>query len=474
MLHIPILRQGEPYKSLDAARVPHHRTRETFVEVSQANAGLIRRDLSRQEIARAALGKFSTRDLVEICVRAADHFTDDSLPLGDTAQTAEDYVAQVSATTGMPYVLARRNMGKIKSMLANMESVLNGLTRNIDWEILDRGFGVRDGKSLSFFPRTQSLGAVLPNNSPGVHSLWIPSFALRIPLVLKPGSAEPWTPYRIIQSLIKAGAPREAFSFYPADHAGAGEILRNCGRSLLFGDSSTTGPWANDPRVEIHGPGYSKVIIGEDCVEDWEKYLDVMIASIADNGGRSCVNASAVWTPKYADEIGEALAKRLVQVVPRAADDENAQIAPFVDPQVASRINAIIDSGLNEPGANDVTAAYRDGERLANWNGCSYLLPTIVRCEADHPLATKEFLFPFASVVQVDQNDLANVITSSLVVTAITEDPKLIQTLVSSPHVDRLNIGALPTNQVSWDQPHEGNLFDHLYGRRAFQHAVAV
>lgn len=473
MLHIPILRRGEPYRSLDVARVPHHRTRETFVEVSQANAGLIRRDLSHQEIARASLSKFTTRDLVDVCSRAAEYFTSDSLPLGDTVQTAEDYVVQVSATTGMPYVLARRNMTKIQSMLASMESVLNGLTRNLDWEILDRGFGVRDGRALSFFPRTQSLAAVLPNNSPGVHSLWIPSFALRIPLVLKPGSAEPWTPYRIIQALIKAGAPREAFSFYPADHGGAGEILRTCGRSLLFGDSSTTGPWANDPRVEIHGPGYSKVILGEDCVEEWEKYLDVMIASIADNGGRSCVNASAVWTPKYEREIAEALAERLARIEPRAAEDEDAKIAPFVDPNVASRINAIIDQGLTEPGATDVTAAYRDGERLVTWNNCSYLLPTVVAAEAHHPLALKEFLFPFAAVVRVDQDQIADVIQPSLVVTAITEDPKLIQTLVESPRVDRLNIGALPTNQVSWDQPHEGNLFDHLYGRRAFQTAVA-
>lgn len=468
-MHIPILRQGNPYKSLDIARVPHHQTREMFVEVSQANAGVIRRDLSHQEIARASFGKLSTRDLVDICVRAGEHFTNDSLPLGDTSQTAEDYVAQVSATTGLPYVLARRNMSKIKSMLVSMESVLNGLTRNLDWEILDRGFGTRDGRAMSFFPRTQSLGAVLPNNSPGVHSLWIPSFALRIPLVLKPGSAEPWTPYRIIQALIKAGAPREAFSFYPADHGGASEILRNCGRSLLFGDSSTTGPWANDPRVELHGPGYSKVIIGEDCVDEWEKYLDVIAASIADNGGRSCVNASAVWAPRHVEEIGEALAKRLAQIVPRAADDENAQIAPFVDPRIAARINEIIEGGLTD--ARDLTAAYRDRERLVSWNNCAYLLPTVIAADADHPLAAKEFLFPYAAVVKVDQDEIANAIGSSLVVTAITKDPKLIQTLVSSPHIDRLNIGALPTNQVSWDQPHEGNLFDHLYGRRAFQTA---
>ena len=474
MLHIPILRHGTEYESLDIARVPHHQTRDIFVEVSQANAGLIRRDLSQQQIGTTSLQRFATRELVDICARAADHFTDDALPLGVLTQTPDDYVQQVSATTGLPYVLARRNMLKIKSMLASMESVLNGLTRNLDWDLLDRGFGEFDGHALSFFPRTQSLGAVLPNNSPGVHSLWIPAFPLRIPLVLKPGSAEPWTPYRIIQSLIKAGAPREAFSFYPADHAGAGEILRNCARSLLFGDSSTTGIWANDPRVEIHGPGYSKIIIGADCVDDWEKYLDVMVASIADNGGRSCVNASAVWTPARAEEISEALAERLAQIVPKAADDEHAQIAPFVDPQIAARINTMIEQGLVDPGARDVTAAYRDGERLVNWNNCSYLLPTVLLSEPEHPLAMKEFLFPFASVVQVDQNEIASRLGPTLVVTAITKDPKLIQTLVASPRIDRLNIGAVPTNHVSWDQPHEGNLFEHLYARRAFQHAVAV
>ena len=355
-----------------------------------------------------------------------------------------------------------------------MASVLNGLTRDIDWEILDRGFGEVEGKTLSFFPRTQSLGAVLPNNSPGVHSLWIPAFALRIPLALKPGSAEPWTPYRIIQSLIKAGAPKEAFSFYPTDHAGASEILRNCGRSLLFGDSSTTSVWANDRRIEIHGPGYSKVIIGEDCVDEWEQYLDVIVASIADNGGRSCVNASAVWAPRHADEISEALAERLARIVPRAAEDPDAQLAPFTDPQIATRINAMIEQGLNEPGARDVAAAYRQTDRLATWNNCSYLTPTIIRSGADHPLTNREFLFPFAAVVEAPQAELPNLLGPSLVVTAITRDPKLIQTLVNSPHIDRLNIGPMSTTQISWDQPHEGNLFDHLYGRRAFQHAVAV
>ena len=472
MIKIPILRKGTPYYSLDLARVPHHRTREAFVEISQANSGLIRRDLRDQQAARAKLAALTTAELVEICARAADYFTDDSLPLGDVSQTAEDYVSQVSATTGMPYVLARNNMDKIRGVLAGVGNVLNGLTRNIDWQVLDRGFGDLNGQALSFYPRAESLGVVLPSNSPGVHSLWIPAVPLKIPLVLKPGSAEPWTPYRIIQALIKAGAPREAFSFYPADHAGAGEILRNCGRGMIFGDASSTSLWQGDSRIEIHGPGYSKVVIGEDCIDDWEQYLDVMVRSIADNGGRSCINASGIWVPRHAEKISDALAERLSQIKPRAADDDESRLAPFADAKVASRISQIVDQGLSEPGAREVTN--RNSNRLVSHDDCSYLLPTIVLCETpDHPLANKEFMFPFASVVTAAPEVIPEVLGPSLVVTAITSDPKLINKLVNSPHVDRLNVGAVPTSVVSWDQPHEGNLFEHLYARRAFQRAVA-
>ena len=474
MLSIPILRKGEPYTSLDVARVPHHRTREPFVEISQANNGLIRRDLRDQHTAREKLGALSTAELVEICAAAADHFASDSLPLGEAMQTPEEYVSHVSATTGMPFVLARNNMGKIRGVLAEVGSVLNGLTRFIDWKVLDHGFGEVNGQALSFYPRAESLGVVLPSNSPGVHSLWIPSVPLKIPLVLKPGSAEPWTPYRIIQALIKAGAPREAFSFYPTDHAGAGEILRSCGRGMIFGDASSTGPWSDDPRIEIHGPGFSKVVIGEDCIDDWEKYLDVMVRSVADNGGRSCINASGIWVPRHAEEISEALAERLAKITPRAADDDNAQLAPFADANVAARISQMIDQGLHNPGAREVTTSYRKSERLVTENDCSYLLPTIVVCDnAEHPLASKEFMFPFASVVSTDQQQIPEVLGPSLVVTAITSDEKLIRKLITSPNVDRLNVGPVPTSHISWDQPHEGNLFEHLYARRAFQRAVA-
>ena len=45
-------------------------------------------------------------------------------------------------------------------------------------------------------------------------------------------------PSRKLQAFIKAGAPKEAFSFYPADHEGSTAIIRRCDRVMLFGGDS--------------------------------------------------------------------------------------------------------------------------------------------------------------------------------------------------------------------------------------------
>jgi hypothetical protein len=472
--HLPILRKGKPYKSLDVAKAVHYQTREPIAEVSQANLGLIRRDLLDQAGPRAALAAIPYAELVAMAKRAAEHFLKDPLPLDPFAgidQSPDDYVRQLSATTGMPHVLVRRNMLKVHGVLAQVEEMLGGLTRGLDLSLLDTGIGTVAGRAVSFFPRGDAMGVVLPNNSPGVHSLWAPTTVLKIPLVLKPGSAEPWTPYRMIQAWLKAGCPPEAFSFYPCDHAGGNEILRRTGRGVVFGDVKATERWRKEGgRVEIHGPGHSKVILGADALANWEQHLDTIAASVADNGGRSCVNASGVWVTGKGREIAEALARKLSTIVPRAADDEAAGLAPFVDPSVAERVSALIDKDLEiQPGVEDVSAKVRGTGRVAKVDGSTYLLPTVLLADREHPLANREYMFPFVSVVEVPEDELPDCLGHSLVVTAITENPALIDRLVASPIVDRLNIGSLPTTRIGWDQPHEGNLFEHLYARRAIQ-----
>ena len=472
--HLPALRRGKAYASLEQTEVRDCRTGAALARISQVNAGVIRKDLARMAESRAALKQFSCEKLIGICARAAELFLHESLPLGDQGhtQSPEHYIETLSATSGLPFVMVRRNMQKIAQALSRMRSVLEGLTRGLDLDVLDRGVGKHGGRPISFYPAAQCLGLVMPSNSPGVNSLWLPAIPLKMPVVLKPGREEPWTPYRIIQALIAAGCPAEAFGFYPCDHEGGAEMLRGCGRALVFGDQATTAQYANNPAIQVHGPGFSKILIGEDAIERWRDFLEVMVSSIADNGGRSCINASAVVVPRYAREIAEALAQQLGPVAPLSAREERARLAAFANPAIAAAIDAAIEAGLQTPGAVDVTSKHRGGPRMVTFEGATYLRPMIVHCDSfSHPLANREFLFPYASVVELPQAAMLAQIGPSLVVTAITDDRDFRAALLDSPLIERLNLGPVPTTQVSWDQPHEGNLFDFLYRRRALEFA---
>ncbi len=470
--HIPALRLGKAYESLDKTHIVNHSNGARLGTVSHVNAGIIRKDLGKIAESRAALKQFTVDQLLEICTKAGDQFLHGTLPIGagNQTQSPEQYVTTLSESSGMPHVMVRRNMTKIHQALTRMRTVLNGLTRGLDLSIIDRGFGEQAGARVSFFPTTHCLGLVMPSNSPAVNSLWLPAIPLKIPVILKPGREEPWTPFRLIQAFIAAGCPPEAFGFYPTDHEGAGVILKSCGRALIFGDKKTTAPYAHNSAVQVHGPGFSKILVGADEIERWPEFIDVMVSSIVENGGRSCVNASSIVVPSHASEIADALARKLSLIVPLPPSDENARLSGFANPKMAEHIDVAIDEGLTTPGAVDITAKYRTGPRRVELDGGVYLLPTIVRCDSfAHPMANREYLFPYASVVEVPQSDMLKQIGPSLSVTAITKDPVFTGDLLESPLIERLNLGPISTMNISWDQPHEGNMFEFLYKRRSIE-----
>ena len=473
--HLPLLRAGRPYRSLQTAVLRDIRTGEPVAEVSQATAGMISRDQLQAAENRRALERFTVAELVEISRRAAKIFAEETLPLGEGhVQSPDDYVRQLAATTGMPEALGRSNAAKIVHHLEDLEEVLGGLTRGLDLTTLDRGWAEQGGRTVSYLRLSDALGAVLPNNSPGVHTLWLPAVALKTPLVLKPGSTEPWTPWRVAQAFLAAGCPPQAFSLYPADHAAGSTVLQRCARSMVFGDKTTVERWAGNPAIEVHGPGWSKVLLGPDQAPRYAEHLDLLASSVASNGGRSCINASGVWTCSHGREMAQALAERLAQLEPRPLDDPQAQLAAFADPEIARRLSALLDSQLEEAGAEDLSAAVRGPERVAEVGGCTFLKPTVVWCEReDHTLIGAEYGFPFVTVVEVGADELFDRLGPTLVGSVVSDDPDFRRRAVTAGAIDRLNLGAIPTQQLAWDQPHEGSLFDHLFRQRSFQAASA-
>ncbi|MDA0660193.1 MAG: aldehyde dehydrogenase family protein [Planctomycetota bacterium] len=471
MWNIPVIRWGKPYESLEKKTLSDFRTGEPLAQVDQAADGMVRRDMRNASAARAALRQIAPGDLIDRLKRAGELYLQADLPLGNGRQSPHDFVRAQAATTGLPEVLCRNNMQKNQFVLSQMGTILDALTRGLDLNILSRGYGMESRSVMvSYQAQSPILGAVLPSNSPGVHTLWLPVIALQLGLVLKPGSQEPWTPYRIMSAMVEAGIPAEAFSMYPGGHDVGGALLNSCRRSMIFGGAATVQQYAGNPGVQVHGPGFTKIVFGEDTVDRWEDYLDLMVESVCSNGGRSCINCSSIWAPRHADKIADAIAARIGTIEVRDIEDPQAELAAFVDPAMAEGVWGMLQAVIQRPEVRHATESY--GDRFVRLPHAAYLRPVVMHCQdPGSEAAQQEFMFPCVTVVNCPQAELLKRLGSTLVCTAITDDNHLIASLSDATEIDRLNIGAIPTNRLNWLQPHEGNLIEFLFRSRAYQRA---
>jgi acyl-CoA reductase-like NAD-dependent aldehyde dehydrogenase len=237
---------------------------------------------------------------------------------------------------------------------------------------------------------------------------------------------------------------------------------------MILGGQPTVDRYKGNPRVQAHGPGFSKILLGDDVVDRWEQYLDLMVDSVYLNSGRGCINCSGIWASRHTEKIAAALAERLGPIEVRPPEDPQAGLAAFTVPGTAAAIWKSIEADLHETGVTHSTGSY--GPRLVELERCAYLRPTVVHSKSPQAaIAKKEFMFPFVSVVECPQREMLEAIGPTLVCTAITDDVNFQRQLIDATHIDRLNIGPIPTIKLDWLQPHEGNIVEFLYRARAFQ-----
>ena len=101
--------------------VVHFVTGEPLAKVSQANGGLIQRDMRNAQRARDVLREIPIDELLETRRRRpASSTRTRTLPLGDGTQTPDEFARMQSATTGLPEHMCQFNMKKNHFVLANM------------------------------------------------------------------------------------------------------------------------------------------------------------------------------------------------------------------------------------------------------------------------------------------------------------------------------------------------------------------
>jgi acyl-CoA reductase-like NAD-dependent aldehyde dehydrogenase len=300
-----------------------------------------------------------------------------------------------------------------------------------------------------------------PGNHPGVHALWLEALALGYRVAVRPSRRDPFTPHRLISALRAAGFGDDQLVLLPTGYDAADAILRGADLAMAYGGEDVMRKYAAHSTILPQGPGRSKILLTADV--DWREHLDVIVASISHEGGRACVNTTAVLIEGDATPLAQAIADRLAEIPTLPPEDERA-VLPVV-PEAEARE---LERYLSAKAAGTVPWLSGDGIVDELGDGSAALRPAVHQLDRpDAEQAGIELAFPCVWIAPWTRDAGIEPLKQTLVLTAITHDPRLVDALVAEPTISNIYVGDHATYWMEPGIPHDDYLAHHLMQTKA-------
>jgi acyl-CoA reductase-like NAD-dependent aldehyde dehydrogenase len=372
--------------------------------------------------------------------------------------SADGYQHVVSRVSGLPISVVRAATGIVAEAAAEAYATTqcarpSGAVNHWRDPSTRRGWGV--------WTRRGDVFAVhAAGNHPGVHALWLEAVAMGYRVAVRPSRREPFTPHRLITALREAGFPDDHVVLLPTDHAVADDIVRGADLAMVYGGDDIANKYAGHNTVLPQGPGRSKILI---TGSDWRSHLDLIVDSIADEGGTACVNATAVFVEGDPTPVADAIAERL-STIPSLPPEDDKAVLPVQPLATARAFEAFLLHSA------EGTTARLGGDGVVDDLGDSsaVLRPAVFQVHsADARQTGIELGFPCVWVAPWSTDDGIEPVKNTLVLTAITDDERLIERLVAEPSIRNVYLGDHPTYWMRPGIPHDGYLAEFLMRTKA-------
>ncbi|MFY1675587.1 aldehyde dehydrogenase family protein [Streptomyces sp. WMMC905] len=386
--------------------------------------------------------------------RAADLFG--SAVLGGMA--VQDYERAVTLVSGVPVSAVRTATRTLRERVGrSFRSAHLARPRGAvpDW----RDPLTRSGQAV-WSRRGEVLAVHVPGNHPGTHGFWPEALALGYRVAVRPSRREPFTAYRLVLALREAGFGGDQVALVPCGHEAAEALVR--GADLAYGGDEVIRRYADSPGVLSLRPGRSKILLTADT--DWREHLDTIVDSVAGGGGTGCVNATAVLVEGDPAPVAAAVAERLAALPSLPPHDDKACLP--VQRETAAR--ALERHVLKQA---EGTRAWLGGTGFADplGDGSAVLRPVVHQVASPYaPQVGAEVPFPCVWTAPWSRTEHGvEALRDTLVLTVLTEDEELVDTLVAEPTVSNVYVGGRATRWHRPGLPHDGYLGEFLMRSKA-------
>jgi acyl-CoA reductase-like NAD-dependent aldehyde dehydrogenase len=366
---------------------------------------------------------------------------------------AQEYRYLVSRACGIPISVVRAASEKINRAAAEAHRTVEcarPLAAVDHW----RDPATRTGSAI-WTRRGDVLAVHAAGNQPGLHALWLEALALGYRVAVRPSRRDPFTPHRLITALREAGFGNDRVVLLPTGRAEAGDLIRAADLAMVYGGDDVVDRYAGTTTVLAQGPGRSKILLTGGT---WRSHLDAVVASISDLGGTACVNTTAVFVEGDPAPVARAIAERLSALPSLPPEDEKAALP--VQPLAAARtVERFLLSRA------DGVTAWLGGDGIVDdlGDGSAVLRPAVLQVnDAAAPQTGIELGFPCVWVAPWSHAQGIAPLRNTLVLTVVTDDEQLIETLVNEPTISNVYIGDHPTHWFRPGVPHDSYLAEFL------------
>lgn len=452
---IPALVMGEKKYSLDRKLLLNY-CGEKMADVCHIPGIAVSKYISDQ---RRAYVDSPVEELLNIIKRAGEILTSENID----GESFDEYILKLSGSTGLPAKTSKSGLENLALCMRNINVILDREMQQYCISGLDTGL-VRDrGGKLAISPYGRMLGVIAPSNHPSVHISWITALAMKYSVVIKAGRDDPFTPYRVIQALLKAGLNNVLVSMIPTEQESIPKIIDGCDRVIFYGSQKTISCY-NSEKIISRGSGNSKIYFDIENAELNDAMLDIAVKSVMHDGGRRCTNASSIVIKGDAEKFSKKLAEKLFWELDNPIN-EDSDIGCFKSFKEADQLNRFIEENLG--GDRDISAEVNGRIRLQRVGGTTYLNPTVILCDSDKSaLYGKELPFPFVTVMKAG-NQIVKHLSNSLAVTLVNAKQEVIDACLKEPSISKVILNN-PTYSSRMGDPHDGFLFNHLYRVKSF------
>ncbi len=226
--------------------------------------------------------------------------------------------------------------------------------------LIKGAFNSNVGGGIDLYSMREPLGVVVgitPFNFPFMIPLWMGVMAVACgnAFINKPSERDPSTPNRIGELWSEAGLPDGVWNVLHGDKEAVDALLVHPEvAAVSFVGSTPVGEHiyrtgtASGKRVQAFCGAKNHMVITPDA--DLDRAADALIGAGYGSAGERCMAISVAMPigEETADKLVERLAPRVQQLQIGPWNDSKADMGPLITPEAKTRVERLIESGINE------------------------------------------------------------------------------------------------------------------------------